>query len=251
MALESAAGYLIAGVYGFYGNADLSASSSLNSGSSDSDGWGAAATLTYYNPLGLYADFQVQRAWFDTDLNLNTGPLADGNKGLGIAASSELGWNIYFGNNFTASPQLQYVYSDVRFNGFTATDGESVVLDTATSERLRLGLALRQRFAVSDAGEGLVYANANAFREFDPTVGVYVADVMQRSVVDRWSGELGAGGAVEWNNNGVQGAVFGEVSVENGLAGLFGDGLLGLAGGSSQFTDNRALKGSVGVRVKY
>ncbi|WP_164225775.1 autotransporter outer membrane beta-barrel domain-containing protein, partial [Stenotrophomonas maltophilia] len=89
---------LVAGVNVFYGQANSKIRSIFGDGSVVTNGYGLAATLTWYGLAGFYVDGQAQVSRYDSNLNSELrGALARGNGGYGAAFSIEAGRRISIG----------------------------------------------------------------------------------------------------------------------------------------------------------
>jgi fibronectin-binding autotransporter adhesin len=180
---------LILGVVGGYGEASAKVSSVYGDGSIKTKGYNLGATLTWFGPQGFYVDGRSQFTWFDSTLKSATlGRLAEGNNGHGEAYSLEAGKQWTLGGRLSLTPQVQMVYSTVRFDRFADPYGANVSSQLGDSLKTRWGLSIDRQDAKSK-----VYAVANLSYEWlDGTVvDVSGTAVARRS--DRLWGELGLG----------------------------------------------------------
>lgn len=69
---ETEFGILMGGVTVHYGQVSTNASSVLDDGSIDTDGYGFGGTLTWLAQNGFYVDGQVQVTWYETDIGSDT-----------------------------------------------------------------------------------------------------------------------------------------------------------------------------------
>lgn len=231
-------GRLVGGVRGSYGVASLSGSSPSVSGDIDTGALGVGSSLTWYDASGFYIDAQLQHAFFKSDLSTNTGTLISDNDGTGYAASLEVGKAISLGDACSVTPELQYVYYQVDFDGFTAESGESVSLDDGVTSELRIGGALEYHPAASEHGSNRLFVTVSAIHRFDGTTVVNSASSSLTNEAHPWRGEVGVGGSHEWQGpNGQRFAIYGEVSV-------------GTEFGSS-WSSGGALNGRVGFKVEF
>ena len=232
-------GRLAGGARVFVGNASLSTESSLPNGDIDTDALGIGASLTWYDNSDFYVDAQIQYAAFESDLTSNGTSLVTDNDGTGYAASLEIGKAFELSDTWTIIPEVQYVYSEVDFDSFTASGGEQVSLDNATSSELRLGATLENLGSAGDRNnDARFFINANVYQQFDATTQVRSATSTLSNEVRPWRGELGIGGTKEWMTSGDnQAAIFGEVNVGS----EFG----------SSFSSGRTISGQMGFRIAF
>jgi fibronectin-binding autotransporter adhesin len=224
---------LVGGLTAYYGQADSDVRSIFGNGSIKTNGYGVGATLIWYGLKGAYIDGQVQFSWHDSDLNSAVlGELARNNEGRGEALSLEVGKRIALGAKLSVTPQIQTVYSDVRFDPFIDPAGATVTPDRGDSLKTRWGVSLDRQNAWDD-GRSHVYGLINLNYEWLDGTRVRVSGTPLDYATKRLSGELGVGGSIGWRN-GV--ALYGEVSGNSPLKDL-GDGYM--------------LKANVGVRVAF
>ncbi|WP_443971471.1 autotransporter outer membrane beta-barrel domain-containing protein [Sphingobium sp. CR28] len=223
---------LMAGVNIYYGRATSQVRSTFGDGSIATDGYGVGATLTWYGVDGFYVDGEVQMSWFDSDLTSRIlGPLAK-NNGEGQALGIELGKRSPIGGELSVTPQLQMIYSNVDFDGFTDPTGAFVRADRGDSLKSRLGLSL-DRQNVWDGGRSHVYGLLNLNYDWLEGSRTLVSGTpIDRTEKRLWS-ELGIGASVNW---GDRITLYGEAS-----------------GGSPfrDFASSYVLKGNVGVRLRF
>ncbi|GKX34947.1 MAG: hypothetical protein MnENMB40S_25650 [Rhizobiaceae bacterium MnEN-MB40S] len=215
---------LIAGLTGRYGAVDLDVSSAVGNGSITSSGYGAGATLTWYQQSGLYIDLQGQYGWYDSDLTSDVfGPLADSVGGNGYGLSAEIGRRFALTQNprssWSLTPQAQIIMSSVSFDSFNGPFGEYVTMEQGDSLRGRLGLSVdHQRKWLDDAGKVRRvhgYVLGNLYYDFSDPTAVNVEGVDLSSRLDRFWGEIGLGGSYNWNNDAF--SIYGEVVAGSSL----------------------------------
>lgn len=120
-------GSLIAGVNLSFGEANSRIDSVFGNGALKSEGYGIGATLTWYDGAGFYADAQAQIGRYSSDLTSDLlGILANDNTGRAEAFSAEVGKRMSIDENFGITPQLQMIYSNVRFDRFVDPAGAAV-----------------------------------------------------------------------------------------------------------------------------
>jgi fibronectin-binding autotransporter adhesin len=183
---------LVLGVLGGYGEANASIGSIYGSGSIKAKSYSAGATLTWFGPDGFYVDGRAQAFWFDSKLKSAVlGTLADGNDGTGQAYSLEVGKRARIGQTLGITPQIQMVYSTMRFDRFTDPNDAMVSSRLGDSLKTRWGVALDRQDATSH-----LYGVVNLSYEWlDGTV----TDVSGTSIArenDRLWGEIGVGGSL-------------------------------------------------------
>jgi fibronectin-binding autotransporter adhesin len=184
---------LVVGVLGGYGEANASIGSIFGNGSIKTKGYSAGATLSWFGPEGFYVDSRAQVTWFDSTLRSSVlGMLADSNKGTGQAYSIEVGKRAPVGGNLSVTPQMQVVYSTVKFDRFTDPNGAVVSPQLGDSLKTRWGLSLDRQDARSH-----LYGVANLSYEWlDGTVTDVSGAPIARENHRLW-GEFGAGGSVQ------------------------------------------------------
>lgn len=229
--------HALADVYSIYGNGDIS-----------THGYGLGSTLTWYGKNGFYVDTQGQYTWYDSDLSSDTaiGSIVKDNDGSGYSLSIEAGKRIElhnFGNGgWTITPQAQLQYSAIDFDTFTKTFGghrsATISLGDGDSLRGRLGVTLDNE-ASWQAENGTVrrhhvYAIANLYNEFLDGTSVDVSGASLANRSDRLWGSLGLGGSYNWNDDKY--SVYGEAIAYTSL---------------NSFGDSYAIKGTVGLRIKW
>ena len=211
-----------------YGKASAQVHSLFGNGDIKTHGYGARATLTWQDEAGFYADAQAQFSWYDSDLNSSVlGKLAHGNDGTGQTYSLELGKRVALGG-IAITPQLQTVYSKVRFDAFTDPAGADVSLGKADSLKSRWGIAIEHR-----GGAARLYAVGNLTYDW---LGDTVTDVsgtpIARSDYRLWS-EVSVGGSVGVNDRLT---LYGEATGNSAIR---------------DFGKSYGLKGVVGVRMRF
>lgn len=198
---------LIAGVSVSYGTADAKIKGLSGSGKIDTNAYGVAASLTWYDASGFYADAQAQHMWFDSDLTSTTTgrKLVQSNNATGYALSFETGWRYRLTDAFSLTPQMQLAYSDVRFDSFIDIYEARVNLRDSDSLRLRLGLAANYEtsWKVKDGttSRAQVYGIANLYNEFlgGSRIAVGGTNFLVRD--ERLWTEIGIGGSYNWKND--------------------------------------------------
>ena len=227
---ESAKGStLTASISGRYGKASAQVRSLFGNGSIKANGYGGRAALTWQDKAGFYADAQAQFSWYDSNLNSSVlGKLVRGNDGRGQAYSLEVGKRVGLGSGISVTPQIQTVYSKVRFDRFTDPAGADVSLGKADSLKTRWGVAIDRQ-----NGGARFYAVGNLTYDW---LGDTIANVsgtpIARTDHRLWS-EASVGGSVGVNDRLT---LYGEATANTAV---------------KDFGKSYGLKGSVGVRMKF
>lgn len=237
--LQRPGGRLVAGVNLSYGTSSLDTSSPLGSGSSETAGFGLGASLTWYGDNGFYADAQVQRSWYETDLvSSQARTLVTDTNGTGYALSAEIGKRIGLRDGLTVTPQAQVIYASVDADSFTDPFGAVVSIDDGDSLTGRFGVAIDCRHAWQDqrgkVQRGQVHAIANLVHAFDTETAVDVSGLSLVLEEDAWVGEVGVGGMVTWDDDRY--AIHGELAAASSL---------------QNFGDTYGLKGHIGFRLAW
>lgn len=218
---------IFAGLMAHYGQGSADVSSSSGNASLSATGYGLGATVSWVGTNSVYLDAQAQASRFSTDLKSpGFAPLAEGRKGTGYAVSLEGGRRLAISEDWHITPQAQLIYSKVRFDSFTDPYGATISLDKGDSLKLRGGLTFEQRSGF--------YGLVNIYREFKDGTRVDASGTPFTSTLDKWTGEVGAGGVHRWNN---------------GKYALHGD--LRVATGLSNFGRSRELSGWVGFETRF
>ena len=224
---------LVAGVTAHYGEANSQVRSIFGGGSLKTQGYGVGATLTWYGLKGFYIDGQAQLSRYDSDLNSHIlGQLAQGNDGDGEAFSLELGKRTSVAPNLSITPQIQMVYSNVRFERFTDPAGATIAADKGDSLKSRWGITLDHQSEWA-GGRTHLYGLVNLNYEWLGASRVRVSGTPIDHANARLSGELGIGGSVSWRN-GV--TLYSEISANSPV---------------KDFGDSLILKANAGIRVVF
>lgn len=224
---------LVAGLTAYYGEADTRVGSVFGNGRIKTDSIGVGATLTWYGQNGLYADGQAQLSWYSSDLDSDVlGTLKQDNGGDGQAFSLEIGKRVGIGSQFSVTPQIQTVYSNVRFNLFADPREALVASDKGDSLKTRWGVSLDHE-GEWNGGLSHVYAVANLSYEWLDGTRVRVSGTPLDYANDRTWAEIGLGASVSWAR-GV--TVYGEVSNDSPV---------------KDFGDSYMLKANAGVRISF
>ena len=227
--LDAKGGTLTGGVSVRYGEAKAQVASLFGNGNISTHGLGSRATLTWQDKAGFYADAQAQFSWYDSDLTSATlGKLARGNGGTGQTYGLELGRKVALGGGIAITPQIQTVYSKVRFDRFTDPAGAEVSLGKADSLKTRWGVAIEHV-----NGASRLYAVGNLTYDW---LGDTVTDVSGTPIArtdHRLWGELGLGGNVGVNERLT---LYGEATANSAV---------------KDFGKSYGIKGMVGVRMKF
>ncbi|WP_033074182.1 autotransporter-associated beta strand repeat-containing protein [Sphingopyxis sp. MWB1] len=236
--VDNAEDIIIAGINGRYGTADASIGSRFGDGSIDTQGYGLGATLTWYESTGFYADAQAQVSWYRSDLASDVlGTLIDNNHGSGETFSLEVGKRSPVGGGLSVTPQIQMIYSHVRFGSFTDPSEAYVSSDMSGSLQTRWGIALDHQ-RIWDGSDGArrshLYGIVNLRYEWldGSIVGVSGTPLARRD--ERLWGEVGIGGSYSWSDDRF--TLFTELSLDTAI---------------DDFGDSNSLRGDTGFRMKF
>ncbi len=200
---------LILGINGYVGHSKARIDSTYDNGDGDGDihtlGFGIGATATWYYANDAYLDLQAQFSRFYSDLSSDAlGTLKTDSLGNGVALSAETGrtfTDLKWLPGWDATPQVQLVYSHVKFNDFTARFGEKISMEDGDSLRLRLGLSLDKLRQEETRGRwSHFYGLANVYYEFLDPAKVTLSGFEMSVERDRWWAELAAGGNYSWDD---------------------------------------------------
>ena len=201
--LDREDGKLIAGFSFHFGESSLNLRSDLGAGDIEATGYGAAATLTWHDAGGFYADGQAQFSLTDMDIESDViGPLGAGENGSAYAISVEAGQRFELGGAWSVTPQSQLVYGDVGLDDFTDPFGAAVSLEGGDSLAGRLGAALDYEQRGGERSRRHLYALANVYYEFLGESEINVSGTRFRNREDRLTGEIGLGGSMIWGGAG-------------------------------------------------
>ncbi|MFC7286784.1 autotransporter outer membrane beta-barrel domain-containing protein [Herminiimonas glaciei] len=237
---NAASGQLIAGVLAQYSNGRTATYSPFGAGKINTNGYGVGATLSWFGNNGLYVDNQLQFNIYDSDLSskLTGASLIHGNNGSGYALSSELGLDIKQESGWTLTPQVQLIYSKVKFDSFKDAFGAQVTLDKGASLLGRLGLSLaHEKKSLDSAGKSSSqrnYAIVNLYNEFLDGTRVDVAGVGFANRNERLWGGIGAGTSYSW---------------ADGKYMVYGQGMLNTS--LKNFGDSYTFSATLGIRMAF
>lgn len=232
---ERAEGQLVGGVMAHYLSGHSDVSSRFGKGRIDTKGLGLGGTLTWYAHNGFYTDAQLQTTWYESDLKSKTAQrmLEKDNRAFAYAASLESGQKFALTESLSVTPQAQLVYANVSLDAFHDAFGAEVKYPQGESLRGRVGVSLDQQFNW-DNHQARLYVIANVHRELQSKATVKVANTPFKNEIDPLWAELGMGGIAEWDDG--QYALFGELSYATGV---------------EHSGRNRAVQGTVGLRVRW
>lgn len=239
--METDQGELIGGLSARYGQVSADIASLHGNGSIKSDGYGIGGGLTWYGDTGFYADAQAQATWYRSDLRTDfalTPSVANDHKGFGYAVSLEGGKSFAIGEQWSLIPQAQLAYSYIELDSFRDPIDALVAFRDNESLLGRLGLMVEfQSLGTASTGTSqpaTVYGIANLYHEFLDGNAAFIDGVRFTRNDSRTWGGLGVGGSYKWNDD--QYSLYGEGSFDTAL---------------SEFGDDYAFKGTVGLRVKW
>lgn len=224
---------LIAGINVNYGEASSRVRSILGNGTLKTEGYGIGATLTWYGVAGFYVDGQAQINHYSSDLGSDLlGTLTEDNSGRGEAFSIEAGKRMPIGGKLSITPQVQTVYSNVRFDRFVDVSDAVVSTGKGDSLRTRWGVTLDHQDAWED-GRSHIYGLVNLNYEWLDGTRALVSGTPIDRADERLSAEVGLGASIKWRKGLT---LYSEVS------------------GNSPFRDfgnSYSLKGSVGLYLHF
>jgi outer membrane autotransporter protein len=233
--LETDSGILLGGLSLRYGNVrGTSGTASLAA-----HGFGAGASLTYYDDSGLYFDGQAAATLFSREYTSSLmGRLAHDAMGLGYGFSLETGYRAAVSDKWALTPQVQLSYTNLAASTFTDRLGAVVSIEDGQSLEGRLGLAAEYQDSWKEAdgttSRLTLNAGANLYNEFLPDSRVSLSGfVLDSRKPGQWVG-VSAGGTYNWNND--MNSLYGEIAANTSVA---------------NFGQSHELKGNLGLRVKW
>jgi|GEM_PF-1303162 len=233
--METDTGVLVGGLSLRYGNVrGTSGTASLAA-----HGFGAGASLTYYDDSGLYFDGQAAATLFSREYSSSLmGRLAHDAMGLGYGFSLETGYRAAVSDKWALTPQVQLSYTNLAPSTFTDRLGAAVSIEDGHSLEGRLGLAAEYQDSWKEADGTTsrlkLNAGANLYNEFLPDSRVSLSGfVLDSRKPGQWVG-VSAGGTYNWNND--MNSLYGEIAANTSIA---------------NFGQSHELKGNLGLRVKW
>jgi fibronectin-binding autotransporter adhesin len=233
--LDGTDGSLTVGLTAQYGRHYAEVFSAYGDGSNFTESLGLGGTLTWRGTDGTYVDAQAQIASFSSDLDAIGYALIEDNAGTGLAVSLEVGRKLVLDDVWAVTPQAQLRYASVDFDDFTDAFGSEISLDRGDSLVGRIGVAVDYQTDWQDdegrAASSKLYGIANLTYEFLDGTTVVVSGTDLDYSGQKFAGELGLGGTLEWAD-GTQ-SVHGELL------------------GSSSFEGSYAVKGTIGFAGRF
>ena len=228
-------GSLVAGFSAQYSRNSANVFSAYGNGSNVTEGMGIGATLTWRGAEGTYVDLQSQIARFSTDLDAVGYRLVDDNGGTGLAVGLEAGHEIALDDAWSITPQAQLSYASVGFDSFTDRFGSVISLEAGNSLKGRVGVAVDYRTDWQDEQGRDASASLNGVAsltyELLDGATVAVSGTNLHYAAQKFGGELGLGGTLEWNG---------------GAQTLHAEVL-----GATSFQGSHAVKGTVGYTAGF
>lgn len=145
-AFGGSVGLVSFGMHGVKSTADATAPASSGTAELDGYGFGANLGLTYFPGGGFYADLQGRLTAWDTDVEVDTRGLDEDTDAVSWGTSLEVGNRMKLGESTMLIPRGQVVYTDVRLDDFTDSDGVSVDSENSDSLTLKAGVTLETLF---------------------------------------------------------------------------------------------------------
>ncbi|WP_159087095.1 autotransporter outer membrane beta-barrel domain-containing protein [Loktanella sp. Alg231-35] len=209
----------------FYGAGTLAGESSEGNVAISSESLGLGAGLTWYDDTGVYVDAQLQIARAESEFTVAGVAQRSTNDANSYAASLEIGKVVPLNEDYTITPELQYMVYAVDFDDLVTEGGDEVGITDGITSELRIGGTLEYSWNPQTADKGDLYVTANLFRGIDMATAINAADEALSTELYPWRGELGLGVVREWSNDhGARSAFFAEVSVGSHLGSGWGSG---------------------------
>jgi outer membrane autotransporter protein len=222
----------------FYGDGTLVGGSSEGNVVIDSEALGLGVGMTWYEDTGVYVDAQFQAARVKSDFTVDGVAQGSTHDANSYAASLEIGKVIPLDEEFTITPELQYMLYAVDFDDLVTEGGDEVGITDGISSEIRIGGTLEYSWNPETADNEDLYVTANLFRGLDTTTAINTADESLATEMHPWRGELGLGVVREWSNDhGARSAFYAEVSVGSHLGSGWGSG--------------QRASGSVGIEFEF
>ena len=133
-------------MHGVKSTADATGSGSSDTAELDGYGFGASVGLTYFPGGGFYADLQSRVTAWDTDIEVDSRGLDEDADAISWGTSLEVGNRMKLGQSTMLIPRGRAVYTDVRLDEFTDSDGVAVDTEDGDSLTLEAGMALETVF---------------------------------------------------------------------------------------------------------
>lgn len=226
---------LIGGLSFNYDDAYTEVSSVHGSGSIDSVGYGAGATLTWRFLNGNYTSLEARANWTESHLSSGTAgrTLVENNKAFGYSFGLEAGRDLLVSPRFGITPQTQLVYSRVSHDDFVDPFGATVSSEPHDSLKGRVGLAVDYISSASPASEAKLYGIANLNYEFLNGTSTDVAGVTFENEPHPLWASMGIGGSYAF---GETLSVYGEVDFASSL---------------NNFGGSRTMSGTIGMKLRW
>jgi fibronectin-binding autotransporter adhesin len=230
---DHAGGNLVGGVNLRYGATYADLSNPVGTASLNAEGFGMAASLTWFGNDGFYVDGNAAVDFVSIDAtSQGGGELLNDHDDVVYSASAEVGKRIELQGGTTLVPQAQLSWGKMRDGSLTDNLGNVVSFADRETLTSRVGLTVEQDVTGSSWGAGKVFGFGKVLHDLEGSRTATVAgtDVTQSGTGD-WL-ELGGGFSLQPTENS---NVFGQVSYREAFNGVDGDAIAVSAGWRMQW----------------
>ena len=230
---DYAAGDLVGGINLRYSATYADLSNPVGTGSVNSEGFGVAASLTWFGNDGFYVDANGAVDFVSIDASSQGGgELLDDYGDVVYSASAEIGKRIELQGGTALVPQAQLSWGKMRDGQLTDNLGNVISFADRETLTSRFGLTVEQDVTDTAFGSGKVYGFGNVLNDLSGTRSITVAgtNVTQSGTGD-WV-ELGGGFSLQ-PSEGTN--LFGQVSYREAFDGVSGEAIAVSAGWKMQW----------------
>ena len=226
-------GDLVAGVNLRYSVTSADLSNPVGTGSVNSEGFGIAASLTWFGNDGFYVDANGAVDFVSIDAtSQGGGALLDGHDDVVYSASAEIGKRFELNGGTALVPQAQLSWGQIGDRQITDNLGNVISFadrDTLTS---RVGLTVEQDVTDTAFGSGKVFCFGNMLNDLSGSRSITVAGTnLTQSGTGDWV-EVGAGVSLQPTDGT---SLFGQVSYREAFDGVSGEAVAVSAGWKMQW----------------
>ena len=228
-----AGGDLVGGLNLRYRAAYTDLSNPVGTASLNAEGFGVAASLTWFGNDGFYVDGNAAIDFVSIDAASQMGgTLLNDHEDVVFSASAEVGKRFALKGGTTLVPQVQLSWGKMRDGSLTDNLGNVVRFADRVSLTSRIGLTVEQDVTGTAWGSGKVFGFGNVLHDLEGNRSVTVAgtDVSQSGAGD-WV-ELGGGFSLEPTERT---NLFGRISYREAFSGVNGDAIAVSAGWQMQW----------------